>query len=196
MTDAQAARAFELALDWLGHGPDAVDLEANRRWWFSLYGYVLEECGQTERAAAVAEELWRHHRAGDWLLPAEDAVHTLEVLAAAGHRMAVISNWDDTLDAVLERRGLRGFFEFALASSAVGHGKPRREIFARALELAGVRAAEAVHIGDDPVADVAGAAAVGIRPVFLGARALLGERRSHAAIRSLSQLPALLGHRR
>ena len=45
--------------------------------------------------------------------------------------------------------------------------KPNPEIFQKALEIAGVDAADAVHIGDSPVADVEGARAVGITPILL-----------------------------
>ncbi|MGC1799227.1 MAG: HAD hydrolase-like protein, partial [Solirubrobacterales bacterium] len=40
-------------------------------------------------------------------------------------------------------------------------------IFTAALELAGVEADEALHVGDTPEEDVAGARAAGIRPLLI-----------------------------
>ena len=45
--------------------------------------------------------------------------------------------------------------------------KPRPEPFLMALELLGCSAAEVIHIGDSPAADITGAAALGIDTVFL-----------------------------
>ena len=45
--------------------------------------------------------------------------------------------------------------------------KPHREIFEKALEIAGVSAAEVIHIGDSVVSDVKAAEAVGITPILL-----------------------------
>ena len=45
--------------------------------------------------------------------------------------------------------------------------KPCREIFEKALEVAGCKPEEAVHIGDSVVSDVEGASTVGIQPVLI-----------------------------
>ena len=45
--------------------------------------------------------------------------------------------------------------------------KPHREIFEKAMEIAGVRPDEVIHIGDSVVSDVETAKVVGIRPVLL-----------------------------
>ncbi len=96
-----------------------------------------------------------------------DVHPALETLAAAGIRRAVISNWVWALPELLHDLDLAQHFEAVIASARVGYVKPQRQIFAHALELTGVRPGEAVHVGDSPDADVAGATAVGIRPVLL-----------------------------
>lgn len=45
--------------------------------------------------------------------------------------------------------------------------KPNKEIFEKALELAGVKPDEVIHIGDSVVSDVEATKAVGIKPVLL-----------------------------
>jgi putative hydrolase of the HAD superfamily len=85
----------------------------------------------------------------------------------AGARVVVVSNWDVSLADVLERIGLAPLLDAVVTSAAVGAAKPARAIFAHALALAGVAAADAVHVGDSLEEDVRGAAACGIRAVLL-----------------------------
>lgn len=160
-----------------GGRPDPVDLEANRVWWLGLFERIAREV-DSDRSDQLRDELYARHRAGDWLQPASDTLSTLEVLATSGHRMAVISNWDDTLPAILERRGLLRHFEFVVCSADRGFAKPDRRIFDEALAEAGVDANQAVHIGDEFEADVRGAIGAGIRPIHLAVRgnAMHGER--------------------
>jgi putative hydrolase of the HAD superfamily len=91
----------------------------------------------------------------------------LERLRAAGARLVVVSNWDASLHEVLDRTGIAPLVDGALASAEVGSAKPDGAIFAAALELAGVAASDAVHVGDSVEADVEGARAAGIAPVLV-----------------------------
>jgi putative hydrolase of the HAD superfamily len=49
----------------------------------------------------------------------------------------------------------------------VGYQKPHPAIFEHALDLLGVDSTEAVHVGDDPKADVVGARRAGIEPILV-----------------------------
>jgi putative hydrolase of the HAD superfamily len=70
-------------------------------------------------------------------------------------------------DSLLQQDGLLGYFSASVYSVDVGHAKPRPEPFQRALELLGVSASEAIHVGDIERTDVVGALAVGMRAVRL-----------------------------
>jgi putative hydrolase of the HAD superfamily len=121
-----------------------------------------------------------------------DAAPALRALRARGLRLVVVSNWDHSLHERLEETGLAALVDGAVASAELGRGKPDRAIFARALELAGAPAAAALHAGDSPEADVAGALAAGLRAVLVardGAVAALAA--GVPVIRSLAELPAL-----
>jgi HAD superfamily hydrolase (TIGR01509 family) len=87
-------------------------------------------------------------------------------------KLAVCSNFSHTATAraVLERAGLLRHFDAVVISEDVGLRKPHAEIFAAVAEQLAVPPAEIVHIGDDLAADVAGAAAVGQRTVWLTRR--------------------------
>ena len=58
-------------------------------------------------------------------------------------------------------------FEVVAASAVVGAGKPDPAIFHHALDALGVAPGEALHCGDLPAYDCAGAAAAGVRAVLI-----------------------------
>ena len=86
----------------------------------------------------------------------------LEKLRARGLRLGVISNFDRRLYSNLEDIGLAGYFDHVTISSEVGADKPHARIFQRALAAFGVAPHEALHVGDDPVRDWAGAESAGL----------------------------------
>lgn len=86
---------------------------------------------------------------------------------AAGLRLVVASNWDISLHDVLERTGLRELLDGVATSAEVGASKPAPQVFVEALSLAGVGAADALHVGDSLDADVEGARGAGIEAVWL-----------------------------
>jgi putative hydrolase of the HAD superfamily len=96
-----------------------------------------------------------------------DAVGWLAVLRAAGLKLAVVSNWDVSLASVLEGVGLAGLLDGVVTSAAAGAAKPDPAVFLRALELLQLRPEEAIHLGDSPELDRAGAAAAGIESVLV-----------------------------
>jgi FMN phosphatase YigB (HAD superfamily) len=98
--------------------------------------------------------------------PFPDAALALSALRARGLRLICVSNWDCSLGEVLARTGLRELFDGVVSSAEAGARKPDPGIFTVALELAGCEAGEALHVGDTPDEDVAGARAAGV-PVLL-----------------------------
>jgi putative hydrolase of the HAD superfamily len=97
----------------------------------------------------------------------DDARPALDRLAAAGVKLAVVANWDVSLPDVLARLGLAEPFEVIVTAAAVGAAKPDARPFQAALERLGTDAARTVHVGDDPVTDIAGARAAGLSAVLL-----------------------------
>jgi putative hydrolase of the HAD superfamily len=96
-----------------------------------------------------------------------DAAPALASLRARGLRLVCVSNWDVSLPEVLARCGLDEAVDGTVTSAAAGARKPDPAIFAAALELAGCSADEALHVGDTPEEDIAGARAAGIRALLL-----------------------------
>jgi putative hydrolase of the HAD superfamily len=96
-----------------------------------------------------------------------DVRPALSAWRAAGARIVVVSNWDVSLHDVLERLALARLMDAILTSAEAGVRKPSPAIFEQALALAGAAPERAVHIGDSLEEDVAGARAVGVRPVLI-----------------------------
>jgi len=96
-----------------------------------------------------------------------DAGPALQALHERGLKVIVVSNWDCSLPAVLGGIGLAGWLDGIVTSGELGVRKPDPLIFAAALELAGVEAAAALHVGDSVANDVQGALAAGVAAVLL-----------------------------
>jgi FMN phosphatase YigB (HAD superfamily) len=118
-----------------------------------------------------------------------DARPALDALAAQGRRLAVVSNWDVSLPPVLVRLGLAQHVELVVHSAGVGASKPDPRPFLVALDRLSLPTTASVHVGDDPVNDVEGAAAAGLRSILVDrdGRGVPGRR-----VRSLAELPALI----
>ena len=185
--DAERAVRAEIAYyrAHLHEGADAAGLERVRT---ACARVVAQELGLAAPVAEVREVLL------DAIVfeAYPDAAPALRALRAAGLRLVVASNWDVSLHAALATTGLAPLLDGAVASAQVGSAKPAPGPFLRALELAGVRAQEAWHVGDSPEEDVEGARRAGLEPVLLdreGRGGVPGAR----VVASLDALPALLG---
>jgi putative hydrolase of the HAD superfamily len=103
------------------------------------------------------------------LEPDPGARAALAALVARGYTLAVVSNSMRTPGRALRRllgvHGLDGFFAHFTFSDEVGVRKPAPEIFHLALARVGADPWDAVHVGDDPVLDVEGARAAGMRVI-------------------------------
>jgi putative hydrolase of the HAD superfamily len=190
VTEAEAAAALRAEIAYYrAHHDEAVDAAA-------LDG-LRDRCTAVLRAALpeparAAPDLRGALLAALRFRAYPEVPGVLAALRARGLRLVVVSNWDVSLHGVLSDTGLAGAVDAALTSAEVGAAKPDAAIFARALQAAGgVAAADAVHVGDSPEADVAGARAAGLDAVLVmrdGGSAPEGVQ----AIPDLSALPRVL----
>ena len=128
-------------------------------------------CGAFGITAAEAPEvLTRTHMAG---LRAQMRVppHHAGVLERLRARFALglVSNFSHSPTAldVLRDAGLEQQLDAIAISDQVGIRKPRPEIFQAALAQLDLAPDQVVHVGDDLVADVGGAAELGMRTVWI-----------------------------
>lgn len=136
----------------------------DKGWWADLVDRVLEQSAPGTAALdrdAFFEAAYSHFAEPDvWELYPE-TIDVLEELRSR-YQLGVISNFDGRLRMILKQLGVTKYFTEIVISSDVGADKPEPLIFRRAVELAGITAAEAMHVGDDPVRDWEGAGVAGL----------------------------------
>lgn len=125
--------------------------------------------------------------------PVSGATETLSALRERGLTLGLISNTGRTpgvvLRQVLDYYGLLGYFEVLSYSDEVGYRKPHPAIFTETLRQAGAEPAQALHVGDDAGADVAGARAIGMRAGHFSARGGNGAPEADFVLHYLAELP-------
>ncbi|MFV3287674.1 HAD family hydrolase [Pseudomonas sp. NY11955] len=153
--------------------------------------HALEEAGYSEKHAQELAnegfEVFLHARHQVEIFPEVQPV--LEILRHH-YTLGVVTNGN----ADVSRLGLADYFRFALCAEDLGIGKPDPAPFLEALRRAEVNASAAVHIGDHPGDDIAGAQRAGLRAVWFNpqGKAWAGEQAPDAEIQRLSQLPDVL----
>jgi len=124
------------------------------------------------------------------------ARHEVELFEAAeagldhlrGHfTLAAITNGNFDISAV----GLNRYFSFSVNAERLQRAKPHPEPFEEALRMAGCRADQCIHIGDDIENDVRGAQRVGFATIWLNMRGVAwpGGEPPSREIQHLSELP-------
>ncbi|BCS33498.1 HAD superfamily hydrolase [Luteitalea sp. TBR-22] len=121
-----------------------------------------------------------------------------EVLAALrgqGRRLGVLTNGlPGTQRAKVAALGLAAHVDVVTyAQEHAPEGKPARGCFVAALRALGVDAGRAVFVGDHPQKDIAGAAALGLRTIWLPDRATaIATTPADAVARTLADVPPLV----
>lgn len=176
---AEIARHAPVSLDEFAAAQRVVDQEVRapryeagrefptrERFELVLAGLGVEAGGLSTRLTQLHMELLRSQ--------VRAVAHHAELLAQlrARVRLAVCSNFthSQTALAVLEDAGLRWHFDAVVVSDAVGFRKPRPEIFRAVLGALDLAPEEVLHVGDNLAADVAGAAALGLRTAWVTRR--------------------------
>ncbi len=158
---------------------------------------IIEVMGGTgSRIDDCSREIYREWAACQHFELYDDVPDVLRQLAQAGLRIGLISNTHRCLASFQSHFDLQGLISATVSSSDHGLMKPHPSIFAAALHLLDVAAADAVMVGDSLKHDVEGALGVGMRAVLLNrgdtAAPTAAENRQVPVIRSLRELPELL----
>lgn len=122
----------------------------------------------------------------------EDVLPTLKALRKHEFTLGLLTNLDRDMTPLCRELGLEPYIDFVVTSGEVDSDKPHAPIFLTALERAGVKAAEAIHIGDQYKVDVVGARGVGITPLLLDRYDLSPEVNDCPRLHSLSEVPKYL----
>ena len=156
---AAAAREAAWPEDW-------TDPATQRAFWTGFYRDVLGGLGH-QGGPELAEALFRAFSDPAAYRLFDDVRPALDELAGRGLTLGLVSNFEPWLDEVLALQGIDGRFAAVAVSGKLGVAKPDPRIFKAALDEAGTDPGATVHVGDQPVNDVAGAMAAGITPVLI-----------------------------
>ncbi len=129
-----------------------------------------------------------------------EAVDILKLFQEKGVKVGIITNAYQPMwlrDLELSALGLLNYFPTCRVSAAdVGFLKPHPAIFEGALQCLGTRPEETVFIGDNPIADIAGAQGAGLHAILRVTHPvppmLSGLIIPDGAINSLKELPEVL----
>jgi HAD superfamily hydrolase (TIGR01549 family) len=134
---------------------------------------------------AFAEEFMRYVRLD------EQAPDVLQKLHGK-YRIGLVSNFaiPECGWKLLDKFGLKEFFDVVIISGEVNRRKPSPEIFQKALEALGVEASRTVFVGDMLDLDVIGPKGVGMKTVFIRRRSMdeYADVKPDRAITHLDQL--------
>jgi HAD superfamily hydrolase (TIGR01509 family) len=113
-------------------------------------------------------------------------------------KLGIITNAANAANAnrLIDRNGLREYFDVIVISAEERIRKPDARIYARALERMQLPAASALMVGDSLTADVWGAQNAGLRAVWIKRELPFtknygGTTTPNAVITSLAELPLL-----
>ena len=161
--------------------------ELRRRTLYQALQAVHYSSAEAQSLAEQAFQILLEARHAISLFP--DALSTLERLSHS-YQLGVITNGN----ADVRRLGLGDYFRITLCAEELGVGKPDAKPFQEALRLSGIDAAQAVHIGDHPQQDIAGARSAGWRSIWFNpaAQDWTGPGQADAEVRCLAELPELL----
>jgi len=136
--------------------------------------------------ARVAEQHYEHYQR--LRQPVAGALALLQRLKPAYQLGIVTNNRTAEQEEKLRHLGMRGLVDALITSEGVGVLKPAPAIYEVALRRLGATAAETVMVGDNWPADVLGALAVGIRPIWLNRLGVARPLAHVAELRSLEPL--------
>jgi putative hydrolase of the HAD superfamily len=170
--------------------PEAAITDREQGWWKELVRRIFEPWEFHGFDDYFAELFAYFAEPKAWLLYPE-VTETLSALERRGMILAVISNFDSRLIGILEGLGVAHWFEHIFVSSRVGYAKPDRQIFHTALARQGLKAGDALHVGDSEENDLHGANKAGLKGVLVERN---GERNSNLSprITSLTSILSLL----
>lgn len=173
-TQTSTAADFDgcLSTGFSGHRPDVVrPVSSASEWWDALAPVFFRACesaGVTGPTAtrAVSAIPGEYYRVSAWKLRS-GARPALTQVAAAGYRNVVLSNHGAELPNLADELGLMQFVDTVVTSATVGAEKPNPQIFRHALHLSDA-GDDVWMVGDNPIADIEGAEAVGMKALLIG----------------------------
>lgn len=139
-------------------------------WWQAVSAKAFQIAGVYQQFSDFPKffaELYAHFATAEPWFVYPDVFAALNRWQKQGIELAVVSNFDSRLYAVLKSLDLAEYFISVTISTEVGAAKPDSQIFTMALQKHNCFAENVVHIGDSFKADYCGAKAAGLNAIWL-----------------------------
>lgn len=161
---------------WEAYARAKRDGFGGERAWVTFLLEVLRSADATAAPGGTLEDLARwlfseQPRRNLWRRPLPGMPELLLDLRAARVPLAIVSNSEGRLAELVAELGWNDWFQVIADSGRLGVEKPDPAIFRWVLGRLGLSPDSLVHVGDVYEADVRGALAAGVVPVWFGAHA-------------------------
>jgi len=139
-------------------------------WWQAVAAKAFQIAGVFNQFSDFPQffaELYAHFATAEPWFVYPDVLPALNRWQQQGIELAVVSNFDSRIYAVLKTLNLAEYFTSVTISTEVGAAKPDSQIFTAALQKHNGIAEDVLHIGDSFKADYCGAKAAGLKAIWL-----------------------------
>ena len=146
-----------------------LDLVAARR---AIFTRALLSLGLKDPEPATVDAMAKRYTAlrDEAVKPFQGALAALERLRESGVRLALLTNGSSEKQwAKIRQFGLERYFDHIQVEGDVGFGKPDAQAFGHALSALDARPEETWMVGDNLLADIAGAQRAGIHAIWIDA---------------------------
>lgn len=116
----------------------------------------------------------------------KDADFLLKKLYERGYKLGLLSNFDRSLNSILQSQGVRNYFAAVQVSSEIGIEKPDIRFYERFLEENSVHIPTSIYLGDNLRLDITPMSKLGVNCILLDDFGV--KESSHTTITKLAQL--------
>jgi putative hydrolase of the HAD superfamily len=170
-----------------------LSTQSEQAWWRDVVHRVFLDVGMVENFEEFFAEVYDQFRdARVWrLFPETRSV--LDRLRQAGLKLGVVSNFDSRLYTVLNDLQILDAFATITISSETGYAKPQPEIFAAAVQAAGVAPNRVLFTGDNLMDDYQAAREAGLDAYLLDRSGRYADIQKIRRIASLQEILVIAG---
>lgn len=141
--------------------------EEKKNLWAQYEAVLLQEAGITPTKELISNMLIEMKNFKYEMVLYDDVIPTLTAIKKRGLITGLVSNVDKDISSMLEKLELKALLDIIVTSQEAGFTKPHREIFEVAANEAGIKAEEALFIGDQYKVDVLGSVNADMSGVLL-----------------------------
>lgn len=169
--NAAFSQSFASASPMAFPGREAAKIpQLEFEWWQTVSAKAFQIAGVYHQFSDFPKffaQLYAHFATAEPWFVYPDVFPALNKWQQQGIELAVVSNFDSRIYAVLKALNLAEYFTSVTISTEVGAAKPDSQIFTAALQKHNCIAENVLHIGDSFKADYWGAKAAGLKAIWL-----------------------------